>query len=162
LPLARVSGELSAGKIVSAVLLAEGFLRTRAGIRAPRVAVCALNPHAGEGGLLGAEEKRVILPAVRAVQKRGICAEGPLPCDSAWLKMKNGRYDLLVAMYHDQTMTGLKCLAPEKIVNVTVGLPFIRTSPGHGTAFDIAGKGRADARPMIEAIKAAAAFVRDP
>lgn len=158
LPISRVPAALSTREIIATAVQTVRFLERHAGIRRARVGVMSLNPHAGEGGLLGAEEKTIIRPSVAALRRKGIAADGPLPPDSAWLKAKNGKYDLLVAMYHDQTMIGLKCLAPEKIVNVTAGLPFVRTSPGHGTAFDIAGKGIADARAMIEAVKTAAAY----
>lgn len=158
MPVNRLSGALKSRDIVSTALQTAGFLERHAGLRRPKLAVMSLNPHAGEGGLIGREEIRVIRPAVVMLRKKGINVDGPLPPDSAWLKMINGKYDLLVAMYHDQTMIGLKCLAPEKIVNVTAGLPFVRTSPGHGTAFDIAGKGIADARSMIEAITLAASY----
>lgn len=160
IPVKKIAAALTTRDIVTTTLQAVRFLEQHARIRRVRVGVMSLNPHAGEGGLLGTEEKTVIRPAIAALRRKGIEAEGPLPPDSAWLKAKNGTYDLLVAMYHDQTMIGLKCLAPEKIVNVTAGLPFVRTSPGHGTAFDIAGTGIADARSMIEAIKTAASCVR--
>jgi 4-hydroxythreonine-4-phosphate dehydrogenase len=111
-----------------------------------------LNPHAGDNSILGFEEKKFILPAYKILKKSGIDIAKPLPADSAWLKTKNGQYDLICAMYHDQVMIALKCINAARIVNVTVGLPFVRTSPGHGTAFDIAGKNEADASAMIEAI----------
>jgi 4-hydroxythreonine-4-phosphate dehydrogenase len=160
IPLSETGKRLSRRAIVEAACLADRELRRWCAIRRPRVAVCALNPHAGEGGLLGSEERTVILPAVRQLRSQGLDAAGPLPGDSAWRKTLDGKYDLVVCMYHDQTMLALKCAAPEKIVNVTAGLPFIRTSPGHGTAFDIAGSGSASALPMIEAIRCAARFSR--
>ena len=128
------------------------------GIRKPRVAVLALNPHAGESGLMGDEESRVIIPAIKKLASKGIAATGPLPSDSAWLKMKNGKFDLMVAMYHDQAMIGFKIISPESLVNITVGLPFLRTSPGHGTALDIAGRNAADPSSMTEAILFAAKY----
>lgn len=158
LSIKNLPGALTRKDIVKTTLQAAEFLKLRAKLRRVRVGVMSLNPHAGEGGLLGAEEGAVVGPAVAELRKKGIAADGPLPPDSAWLKAKDGKYDLLVAMYHDQTMIGLKCLAAEKIVNVTTGLPFVRTSPGHGTAFDIAGKGLADHRSMVEAIKTAASY----
>lgn len=160
LPLAAAGAALSVPEIVTTTALAHRYLQETFRIPRPRIAVCALNPHAGEGGLLGGEEHKVIRPALRRLSARGIPADGPLPGDSAWLKMHRGHYDLLVTMYHDQAMIGLKCLAPEQIVNVTIGLPFIRTSPGHGTGFDIAGTGRADPSSMIEALKLAARLAR--
>jgi len=158
--LSRAGKTLSIRQIVDTTVLSHQSLQNSFGIPHPRIALCALNPHAGEGGLLGREEQEIIQPALRCIRRRGIPADGPLPGDSAWQKMAAGNYDLLVAMYHDQAMIGLKCLAPEKIVNVTIGLPFIRTSPGHGTGFDIAGKNCADPRSMIEAIKLAAKLSR--
>jgi 4-hydroxythreonine-4-phosphate dehydrogenase len=154
--LSRAGKALSVRRILDTTVLSHQSLQNTFRIPHPRIALCALNPHAGEGGLLGSEEQEIIQPALRCIHRRGIPADGPLPGDSAWQKMAAGNYDLLVTMYHDQAMIGLKCLAPEKIVNVTIGLPFIRTSPGHGTGFDIAGKNRADPRSMIEAIKLAA------
>ncbi|HBU70025.1 MAG TPA: 4-hydroxythreonine-4-phosphate dehydrogenase PdxA [Elusimicrobia bacterium] len=160
LPVSDVPSSLNADNIIRACLLADDFLKKYFRFRKPRLGVCALNPHAGEGGHLGGEENIIILPAVKRLVKRGLSAQGPLPNDSAWLKMKNGLFDLLVCMYHDQVMTPLKCLAAEKIVNITLGLPFVRTSPGHGTAFDIAGRNIADESSMIEAIKTAALLAR--
>jgi len=158
LPVSLISENLTAGEIFKTALLTSEFLKEKAGIKNPRVGVLALNPHAGEAGLLGKEEQLVIGPAVRKLFRKGINASGPLPADSAWQKNKNGAFDLLVAMYHDQAMIGLKILSPENIVNVTLGLPFLRTSPGHGTAFDIAGRNKADPAPMIESIKFAAKY----
>ena len=155
MPLSDVAKSITSRNIVSAALLTRRFLIERFKIRAPRLAVCALNPHAGENGLLGKEEGLIISPAVKQLIKKKALAVGPLPADSAWLKLKRGEFDLLVGMYHDQVMIPLKTLSPEKIVNITVGLPFIRTSPGHGTGFDIAGKNIADPSSMIEAIKTA-------
>ena len=156
MPLSEVSKNITAGMIVSASKLTRRFLAEKFKIKDPRLVVCALNPHAGESGLLGKEEGSIITPAVRSLLNKKIRVVGPLPADSAWHKMVTGEFDLLVGMYHDQVMIPLKCLSPEKIVNITVGLPFIRTSPGHGTAFDIAGKNMADPASMIEAIKTAA------
>ncbi len=158
LPVLEISKNISVDKIFRAAMLSYEFLKGKAGIKRPNIGVLALNPHAGESGLIGKEEIRVINPAVKKLVARGIGASGPWPSNSAWLKHKKGMFDLLVAMYHDQAMTGVKLLAPESIVNVTLGLPFMRTSPGHGTAFDIAGKGIADPMPMIESIKFAAQY----
>jgi 4-hydroxythreonine-4-phosphate dehydrogenase len=151
-----VSKNISVNKITDLVQLLDRFLREAFRIKYPRICVAALNPHAGENGLLGKEEKLVISPAVSFLKENGLNVNGPLPCDSAWVKIKKKEFDALVTMYHDQTMIALKCLSPEKIVNITAGLPFIRTSPGHGTAFDIAGKNAADPRPMFEAVLTAA------
>ncbi|MBN1822730.1 MAG: 4-hydroxythreonine-4-phosphate dehydrogenase PdxA [Endomicrobiales bacterium] len=157
-PVAKVSAKLTPGKIAETAVLAESFIRKYAGIRRPRVVVCSLNPHAGDGGLIGNEDEKIVAPAVRVLTRKGIDVSGPMPPDAAWVKMKQGKYDLLVAMYHEQVMIPLKFFAPEKVVNITVGLPYVRTSPGHGTAFDIAGKGVADPGSMAEALLAAARF----
>jgi 4-hydroxythreonine-4-phosphate dehydrogenase len=121
-----------------------------------KIALCSLNPHAGDNGILGSEEKEIIFPAYKALKKAKINISIPLPADSAWLKTKSGEFDLICCMYHDQLMIPLKCIDAKKIVNVTAGLPFVRTSPGHGTAFDIAGKNTADESAMIESILYAA------
>lgn len=126
------------------------------GIRNPRIAVAGLNPHAGENGIFGDEEIRKIVPAVREAIKGGIPVSGPFPPDTIFHKAYDGDFDIIVCMYHDQGLIPLKMIAFEKGVNVTVGLPFIRTSPDHGTAYDIAWKGIADPSSMIEAIKLAA------
>lgn len=128
------------------------------GIRKPRIGVAGLNPHAGEGGIMGTEDAEHIAPAVREAREEGIEASGPHPPDvifhRAWQGGQGG-FDIVVAMYHDQGLIPLKMTAFEECVNVTVGLPFVRTSPGHGTAYDIAWKGVANPRSMLEAIKAA-------
>ena len=126
------------------------------GIKRPRIAVAGLNPHAGEKGIFGDEEIRKIIPAVREAIKGGIPVSGPYPPDTVFHKAYGGEVDIIVCMYHDQGLIPLKMIAFEKGVNVTVGLPFIRTSPDHGTAYDIAWKGIADPSSMIEAIKLAA------
>lgn len=122
------------------------------GIRAPRVAVAGLNPHAGEGGLFGREEIEIIAPAVEAARREGIDASGPWPGDTVFMAARRGAFDIVVAQYHDQGLIPVKYLGLEKGVNVTLGLPFVRTSPDHGTAFDIAGTGRADAASLVTAI----------
>ncbi|WP_279480167.1 4-hydroxythreonine-4-phosphate dehydrogenase PdxA [Aureimonas sp. SK2] len=114
------------------------------GIAAPRIAVAGLNPHAGEGGLFGEEEIRIIAPAIEAARSEGIDASGPWPGDTVFMQARQGRFDIVVAQYHDQGLIPVKYMGLEKGVNVTLGLPFVRTSPDHGTAFDIAGKGLAD------------------
>jgi 4-hydroxythreonine-4-phosphate dehydrogenase len=126
---------------------------TRAGIPHPRIAVCAINPHAGEGGLFGrGEEEAKILPAIEASRARGWNVEGPLPADTLFYRAGRGDFDIVVAMYHDQGHGPVKVLGVEQGVNVTVGLPVIRTSVDHGTAFDIAGRGIADERSMLESL----------
>jgi 4-hydroxythreonine-4-phosphate dehydrogenase len=126
------------------------------GFRCPRIAVCGLNPHAGENGLFGTEDADFIAPAVRMAQQEGIQCEGPSPPDTIILRAVRGAFDLVVAMYHDQGHIPMKLLDFEHSVNVTVGLPIIRTSVDHGTAFDIAGKNRADASSMKAALALAA------
>ena len=129
----------------------------RAGNEHPRIGVCAINPHAGEGGLFGhGEEATKIAPAIHAVREAGIDARGPLAADTAFYLAGRGDYDLIVAMYHDQGHGPVKVLGIEAGVNITVGLPVIRTSVDHGTAFDIAGTGTADPRSMVEALRQAA------
>ena len=126
----------------------------------PRIAVCALNPHAGEDRLFGDEEPRLIAPAVRAAREFGIDATGPLPADTLLQRAVAGEFDGVVAMYHDQGHIALKLIGFDRAVNVTLGLPIIRTSPSHGTAFDIAWQGKANADGMIAAIRVAANLAR--
>jgi 4-hydroxythreonine-4-phosphate dehydrogenase len=137
--------------------IARGYtLLQRAGIAAPRVCVCGINPHAGENGLFGrGEEERKIRPAVAACRARGWDVQGPLPADTLFYRATRGDFDLVVAMYHDQGHGPVKVLGLDAGVNVTVGLPFVRTSVDHGTAFDIAGTGRADERSLVEALRQA-------
>lgn len=135
--------------------LIESYLR-RIGCPSPRVAVCALNPHAGESGLFGDEEQRVIAPAALAAQAAGIHVQGPLPADTLMMRAVGGEFDGVVAMYHDQGHIALKLIGFDTAVNITLGLPIIRTSPSHGTAFDIAWQRPADPSGMIEAILIAA------
>jgi 4-hydroxythreonine-4-phosphate dehydrogenase len=125
------------------------------GVARPRVAVAGLNPHAGEGGLFGAEDGSVIAPAVAAARAEGIDASGPWPGDTVFLQARQGRFDIVVAQYHDQGLIPVKYLGLEEGVNVTVGLPFVRTSPDHGTAFDIAGTGKADHASLRAAVRRA-------
>ena len=128
----------------------------RSGIDRPRIAVCGINPHAGENGLFGSgEEAQKITPAIARCRADGILVEGPLPADTLFFLARRGDYDLVVAMYHDQGHGPVKVLGLEAGVNVTVGLPFVRTSVDHGTAFDIAGSGKADERSLVEAIRQA-------
>ncbi|MEM9753697.1 MAG: 4-hydroxythreonine-4-phosphate dehydrogenase PdxA [Planctomycetota bacterium] len=125
------------------------------GVKQPRIGVAGLNPHASENGAFGDEERRLIEPAIQLAQKHGIDARGPFPADTLYTPVNRKRFDLTVAMYHDQGLIPLKALAFDNAVNLTLGLPIIRTSPDHGTAFDIAGKNRADPRSMIQAINLA-------
>ena len=133
---------------------------TRSLGRAPRIAVAGLNPHAGEGGLFGREEIEVIAPAVAQAQAEGMQVEGPISPDTVFMRARNtpqhaGEFDVVLAMYHDQGLIPIKYLGVEEGVNVTLGLPLVRTSPDHGTAFDIAGQGIADASSMVEAVRVA-------
>jgi len=134
-----------------------------AGIATPRIAVCGINPHAGENGLFGrGEEEEKIVPAIRDVAADGIAADGPLPADTVFFRAGRGDFDLVVAMYHDQGHGPVKVLGLEHGVNITVGLPVVRTSVDHGTAFDIAGTGKADGRSMVEALRQAALLAARP
>ncbi len=129
------------------------------GVRRPRVAVAAINPHAGERGLLGTDEQQWIAPLIRTLQRTLLAQlSGPWPADTLFAQAARGQYDAVVAMYHDQALIPIKLLAWESAVNVTLGLPFVRTSPSHGTAFDIAGRGRADPSSMRHAIRLAIAL----
>jgi len=130
----------------------------RFGAPRPRIAVCGLNPHAGEGGLFGREDGEVIAPAVATLVAEGLDVSGPLPADTAFVRAVRGEFDAVVAAYHDQGLVPVKLLAFGRAVNVTLGLPFVRTSVDHGTAFDIAGAGTADAGSLVEAMKLAAAL----
>jgi 4-hydroxythreonine-4-phosphate dehydrogenase len=136
---------------------------TRVLARAPRIAVAGLNPHAGEGGLFGREEIDTIVPAIAAARNGGCDVYGPVAPDTVFMRARNpggvaGEFDVVVAMYHDQGLIPVKYLGVEKGVNVTLGLPLVRTSPDHGTAFDIAGTGRADASSLLEAVHMARAL----
>jgi 4-hydroxythreonine-4-phosphate dehydrogenase len=160
LPLAAVSKELTRRRVRVTLELTEKALRKFFGVPRPRLAVAALNPHAGEEGIFGLEEKRVILPAVEDVRSEGIRAYGPFPADSLFFRAARGDYDAVVCMYHDQGLIPLKLLYFFGGVALTIGLPFVRTSVDHGTAYDIAGKWRADDSSMKEAILLAARLAR--
>ena len=127
------------------------------GIRQPRIAVCGLNPHAGEGGILGDEDERIIAPAIEMARNAGIDAHGPFPADTIFIEAARGQWDMVVAMYHDQGHIPLKLMGFDSAINITLGLPIVRTSPTHGTAFDRAWNPDTPAHPegMIEAIIAA-------
>ena len=155
-PLAEVSALLSSDLIIHKARIVAAGLRRDFGIPAPRLAIAALNPHAGEGGQFGDEEARIIAPAIAALQAEGIDAVGPVPGDALFTPRARGTYDAALAMYHDQALIPIKALEVDEGVNVTLGLPIIRTSPDHGTAFDIAGKGLADPGAMVAAIVMAA------
>jgi 4-hydroxythreonine-4-phosphate dehydrogenase len=156
LPLREVVGRLTADLIVQTGRIVAHDLAARFGIARPRLAVAGLNPHAGEDGALGSEDLEVVRPAVERLRHQGIDARGPLPADTMFHAAARAGYDVALAMYHDQALIPIKTLAFEHAVNVTLGLPFIRTSPDHGTAFDIAGTGRADPSSLIAALALAA------
>jgi len=158
--LAEAIRALSADRIVTTCRLADDALRRHFGLAEPRLGVCGLNPHAGEEGRFGSEERDVIEPALARLREEGIHADGPLPPDTAFHQALAGRFDLIVAMYHDQGLIAVKTVAFEESVNVTLGLPVVRTSVDHGTAYDIAGRGEADPRSMVSAVRLAAEMVR--
>ncbi len=151
---------LTAEAIVATARTTAAALRNQFGIAAPRLAVAGLNPHAGEGGAMGNEEARIIAPAIAALRKDGIAATGPHPPDTMFTPAARAGYDAAICMYHDQALIPLKTLDMASGVNVTLGLPIIRTSPDHGTAFDIAGQGRADPASLIAALRLAATLAR--
>ncbi len=156
LPLREVVSALTADLIVETGRIVARDLRARFGIARPRLAVAGLNPHAGEQGALGDEDQVIVRPAVERLIAEGIDARGPLPADSLFHSAARASYDVVLAMYHDQALIPIKTLAFDHAVNVTLGLPFVRTSPDHGTAFDIAGSGRADPGSLIAALQLAA------
>ena len=141
--------------ILGTITICNEGLKQYYGLKMPRIAVCGLNPHAGEEGIFGDEERKIIIPAIEKARKKGIHCDGPVSADTVFYKALKGAYDVVVAIYHDQGAIPLKLHAFETGVNITLGIPFVRTSPDHGTAYDIAGKGIADPRSMIEAIKTA-------
>ncbi len=143
------------GCVFNPIDLADRALGEWFGIEHPRIAVCGLNPHAGEEGRFGDEENRIITPAILMAGEAGINVKGPFPADTVFLKALDGKFDVVVAMYHDQGLIPIKLLAWREAVNVTLGLPIVRTSPDHGTAFDIAGKLKADPTSMSAAINLA-------
>jgi 4-hydroxythreonine-4-phosphate dehydrogenase len=142
--LADLPRALTPRRIQDSLELLAIHLETVEGLVRPRIAVCGLNPHAGEGGYLGGEERDVIIPALASARVGNAHVTGPHPADAAFAAAVQGQYDAVLAMYHDQGLAPVKALARGRSVNVTLGLPFVRTSPDHGTAFDIAGQGRAD------------------
>ena len=156
LPLRDVVRTLTADLVVETGRIAAADLKARFGIARPRLAVAGLNPHAGEEGTLGDEDLTIVRPAVERLNAEGIDARGPLPADSLFHQAARASYDVALAMYHDQALIPIKTLAFEHAVNVTLGLPFVRTSPDHGTAFDIAGTGTANPGSLIAAIQLAA------
>ncbi|MEO8602704.1 MAG: 4-hydroxythreonine-4-phosphate dehydrogenase PdxA [bacterium] len=160
LALADVPRAITTPLVLDTLRIADRALRTQFGLKRPRIAVAGLNPHAGDQGLFGDEEARVIRPAVRAARRSRIDAQGPLAADSAFPQAFAGQYDAVVCMYHDQGLAPFKLLHFADGVNVTLGLPFVRTSPDHGTAHDIAGRGIADWRSMAAAMRLASVLAQ--
>ncbi|ACF01976.1 4-hydroxythreonine-4-phosphate dehydrogenase PdxA [Rhodopseudomonas palustris] len=148
--------QLTTDLIVSTARIVVKDLRERLGIAQPRLALAGLNPHAGEDGALGQEDRAVVAPAVAILRREGVDARGPLPADTMFHAAARKTYDCAICMYHDQALIPIKTIAFDEGVNVTLGLPFIRTSPDHGTAFDIAGSGQANPSSLIAALKLAA------
>ena len=155
-PLSEVPRLLTAELLHDTLRITHAALRDDFGIAQPRLAVSGLNPHAGEGGRMGREEIALIAPVLDAARAEGMTILGPLPADTMFHAAARDRYDAALAMYHDQALVPIKTLDFDRGVNVTLGLPFVRTSPDHGTAFDIAGEGRANPSSMIEALRMAA------
>ena len=156
MPLRDVPDALTTRLIVESARIAAHDYRVRFGISNPRLAVCGLNPHAGEEGTIGREDIDVIAPAIRTLRDEGIEASGPHPADSLFHEHARKYYDVALGMYHDQVLAPVKALAFDRAVNVTLGLPFVRTSPDHGTAFDLAGSGTANPSSLEAALKLAA------
>jgi 4-hydroxythreonine-4-phosphate dehydrogenase len=155
-PVGRLTRELTRVGLEEVIAMTKKAMTMLFGTARPRLAVLALNPHAGEAGFLGLEEESVIRPAMRSARKNGVLVEGPFPADSFFSRGKWRDFDATIAMYHDQALIPAKLLAGDRVVNLTLGLPFVRTSPGHGTAEDLAWQGRALAEGMVSAILLAA------
>jgi 4-hydroxythreonine-4-phosphate dehydrogenase len=160
IPLANVPAKLTHELLVETGRIVAKDMVQRFGITAPRLAFCGLNPHAGEGGSIGREEIDVIAPALAQLRREGLHVSGPLPADTLFHAGARGRYDAVIAMYHDQALIPIKTIAFDSAVNVTLGLPFVRTSPDHGTAFDIAGQNKANPASLIAALNLAARLAR--
>ena len=156
LPLRDAIAQLSSDLIVTTARIVVAALKARFGLVSPRLAISGLNPHAGEDGSLGTEDRSIVAPAIEILRGEGIEVRGPLPADTMFHDAARETYDCAICMYHDQALIPVKTLAFEDAVNVTLGLPFIRTSPDHGTAFDIAGTGTADPSSLIAALRLAA------
>jgi 4-hydroxythreonine-4-phosphate dehydrogenase len=160
IPLKRVPIELTQKSLLETILLTDHALKKDFKISKPKIGVCGINPHAGEGGLLGREEITTIIPAMKKARSKKINVFGPLSADTLFIKSNSDKFDAIVAIYHDQGLAPMKGLYFDQLVNMTIGLPFVRTSPAHGTAFDIAGKNKADASSMKAAIRLAATLCR--
>jgi 4-hydroxy-L-threonine phosphate dehydrogenase PdxA len=160
IPLKDVSKHITKDRVLEVIHFANGILK-QAGFTNPRIAVAALNPHAGDGGLIGMEEIEEIIPAVQTAQEEGINVEGPYPADTIFLRLKTNPFNCLLAMYHDQAQTGMKLMGFHKGVTINGGLPIVLNTPAHGTAFDIAGKGIANPGAMINAMNLAVRMVQN-
>ena len=158
-PLSEVPSLITPARVAETIDLTHEAL-PRFGLPRPRLALAGLNPHAGEGGVLGDEDQHVLAPAIAQARARGIDIDGPYPADTVFVRAAKGEFDCVLACYHDQGLIPVKLLAFGQAVNVTLGLPIIRTSVDHGTAFDIAGKGVADHSSMVEAVLLAAKLAR--
>ncbi len=160
IPLKEVAASLNSNNLLELFLISHKEMQMRFGIKSPRIVVTGLNPHAGEQGSMGKEDDEIILPAIEKAQKAGLDIKGPLPADTLFHARKRKDYDVAIAMYHDQALLPVKTIAFDETVNVTLGLPFIRTSPDHGTALDIASKGIAEPKSMFSAIQMAHQMVQ--
>jgi 4-hydroxythreonine-4-phosphate dehydrogenase len=152
---------LNQADIIKTIRITAGSLQTDFRFTNPRIAVAALNPHAGESGLFGKEEQHIIIPAIQEAKEQGFYVEGPFPADTLFFKAASGQFDAVVAMYHDQGLIPLKLLHFSDAVNVTLGLPIVRTSVDHGTAYDIAGKGMADPSSLKAAVRMAVSMAKN-
>jgi 4-hydroxythreonine-4-phosphate dehydrogenase len=159
LPLKDVSAAITVDSLLAIAAILDADLRKWWGIGSPRIAVCGLNPHAGEGGYLGDEEIKVITPAIKLMRERGIRATGPLPADTAFVPQMLAESDAVLVMYHDQGLPVIKHAGFDSTVNVTLGLPILRTSVDHGTALDLAGTGRADPGSLAAAVRLATEII---
>lgn len=159
-PLSEVPKQITKKLILKTISLTANSLKNYFNLQNPRIALCGLNPHAGEGGHIGDEEIKVILPAIKQAQKTYKNVKGPFAADTLFYNLNASKYDAIIAMYHDQGLAPIKTTQFYKLVNFTIGLPIVRTSPAHGTAFDIVGKNKADPSSMCESIKLAARLAR--
>ena len=155
LPLSSISSKITTRNIYQTLLLTAQSLKKQFKISNPKIAVCGLNPHAGEGGRMGVEEKKIIIPAIRKAKQYLKNISGPFPADTVFCPFNSKKYDAIISMYHDQGLFPIKMKSFDKLVNLTIGLPIVRTSPAHGTAFDIVGKNKANPSSLCESIKLA-------
>ena len=155
IPLSSVSKKITPSLLAEIITLTAQSLENYFNIRNPKIAICGINPHAGEKGKMGTEEIKTIIPAITKIKKNGVRIHGPFSADTLFYPLITKKYDVIIAMYHDQGLIAIKSLYFKNLVNLTIGLPFVRTSPAHGTAFDIAGKNKADPSSMRAAIELA-------